>query len=153
LSAELELAEEIVAATPELDVALFTGDDPESTEFRDRLDRVTDETFDRFFHPEFELHSLLEAFGGGVYRGRQGLKQWTSDVAVGFSSFVRRGVEVSEVSPGVVLIGFQIDAIGRISGAPISFETWSVARFADGKLLSFETVETRERALNILSGP
>jgi hypothetical protein len=152
LSAELDLAEEIVAATPELDVELFTAEDPESTEFRRRLDRVTDETFDRYFHPQFELRSKLEAFGGGTYRGREGLKHWTSDVAIGFSSFVRRGIEVSEVSPGVILIGLRIEAVGRISRAPISFETWSIARFADRKLRSFETVDGRDQALNMLTG-
>jgi hypothetical protein len=152
MSAELELAEEIVAVTPELDAEMFTGDDPESPEFAERLERLTDRTFDRYFHPEFELRSLLEAFGGGSYRGREGLTEWASDVAVGFSSFVRRGIEVSEASPGVILIGLRIEAVGRISGAPISFETWSIARFEDGKLRSFETVDSRDQALNMLIG-
>jgi hypothetical protein len=152
MSAELELAEELVAVTPEVDAEIFTADDPESLEFVDRLERVTDEMFDRFFHPDFELRSLLEVFGGS-YRGRQGLKRWAADVAAGFSSFVRRGIEVTEVSPGTVLIGLEIEAVGRISGAPIRFETWSVARFEDGRLRSFETVESRDKALNMLSRP
>jgi len=153
MSAELELAEEMVAVTPRLDAEVFTEDDPESPEFAERLERVTDAMFERYFHPEFELRSLLEAFGGGSYEGREGLKRWVHDVAVGFSSFVRRGIEVTEVSPGTVLIGLHVDAVGRISGAPITFETWSVGRFEDGRLRSFETVETRDKALNMLKRP
>jgi hypothetical protein len=141
----------MIAITPELDAELFTGDDPESAEFVERLERVTDRVFERYFHPEFELRSKLEAFGGGSYPGREGLTEWATDVAAGFSSFIRRGIEVSEVSPGVILIGLRIEAVGRISGAPISFETWSIARFEEGKLRSFETVDSRDQALNMLA--
>ncbi|MFL5870917.1 MAG: hypothetical protein ACJ75R_07530 [Solirubrobacterales bacterium] len=153
MSAELELAEEMVELTPEVDAELFAGDDPDSPEFGRRLERITDRMFERYFHPDFELRSMLVAFGGGrPYRGREGLMRWATDVATGFSSFVRRGLEVTEIAPGAILIGLRAEAVGRLSGAPIEFDTWSACRFDDGRLRSFETFDTRDQALNMLTG-
>jgi ketosteroid isomerase-like protein len=89
-------------------------------------------------HPDVEIHTAAGVFTGSVYRGREGLERWVSDMEEAFDEWELEIDELDEVKPGRVLGIGSVHLRGRGSGAPVDEPCAWVLDHADGLLTRFE---------------
>jgi ketosteroid isomerase-like protein len=89
-------------------------------------------------HPDVEIHSAAAVVTGSVYRGREGLERWVSDMEEAFDEWQLEIDELDEVKPGRVLGIGSVHLRGRGSGAPVDEPCAWVLDHVDGLLTRFE---------------
>jgi ketosteroid isomerase-like protein len=96
-------------------------------------------SFDQdWVHPDVEIHSAAAVVTGSVYRGREGLERWVSDMEEAFDEWQLEINELDEVKPGRVLGIGSVHLRGRGSGAPVDEPCAWVLDHVDGLLTRFE---------------
>ena len=96
-------------------------------------------TFDQeWVHPDVEIHSAVGVVSGTVYRGREGLARWVSDMEEVFDEWQLEIDDLDEVKPGRVLGIGSVHLRGRGSGAPVDQPCAWLLDHADGLLTRFE---------------
>jgi ketosteroid isomerase-like protein len=101
-------------------------------------------TFDpRWTDPDVEIHSAAANLSGTVYRGREGLERWVSDMEEAFDEWQLELHELDEVAPGRVLGIGAIHLRGRGSGATVDQPCAWLLDHVDGVLTRFEPFPNR----------
>jgi ketosteroid isomerase-like protein len=110
-------------------------------------------TFDpNWVHPDVEIHSAAGGVSGSVYRGREGLERWVSDMVEVFDEWQLEIDELDEVKPGRVLGIGSVHLRGRGSGAPVDQPCAWLLDHVDGLLTRFEPFLNRvEEAREVAS--
>ncbi len=103
------------------------------------------ETFLEGMHPEIEFIPR-RAPVQGAYQGHDGVREFFADNAENLDVFEVRIDELHEVEDQVVAIG-SVRIKGKGSGAEVTVPTATVIAFRDGKIIRFEELGDRARAL------
>src|SRR5438093_1205276 len=82
---------------------------------------------------DVELRTPFEAVGG-VYEGREGIKQWLADIEDASSDFRIELQRAEVVGADRVLAYMRVSSHGRVSGIAADSESTNVYDFAAGKI-------------------
>jgi ketosteroid isomerase-like protein len=117
-------------------------------------------------HDEVEWRPALTAGGhleGAVYRGRDGLVRYFTDLDAEFASTHLTAESIEPVREGRVLFRGRVRAVGRASGVSLDVPVWSVWEVRDGKVLrgtgfmseaeALEAAGVRQSPLRPAAGP
>jgi len=104
------------------------------------LDRVNE---DVSWHP-----ANAQLLGMGAMHGKERLRTYfTRDMAEAFTGFTTEAVQVEDLGENGVLVQSRYEGAGRVSGAPVRLDTFSLFRFREGKIACFSDYDTRAEAL------
>ena len=101
-------------------------------------------------HEDCEVHPVLGAnLAANVYRGHEGVRQWTRDLWGEWESFE---VSVGEVTERGDWLLYEVGILGRgrASGADIDAELFHLARMRDGLIVRIEGFRERDAAVRAL---
>ena len=102
-------------------------------------------------HSESEARPILGAnIGTGVYRGREGLRDWMHDLHGEWEAFETRVTAIEE-SGDRTLCTIHVRARGRASGAAIEGEMYHLLEFRDGLIWRLEAFLDRNTAMQALT--
>jgi ketosteroid isomerase-like protein len=102
-------------------------------------------------HPESEARPILGAnIGTGVYRGRDGLRDWMRDLHGEWEAFETRVTGVEERGERT-LCTIHVRARGRASGADIEGEMYHLLEFREGLIWRLEAFLDRDTAVQALA--
>jgi len=113
---------------------------------RERFERWNrgEHTFDPdWTHPDLEIHAAAAELSGNVYRGREGLERWVSDMEEAFDEWQLDLDELEEAGPGRVLGIGRVHLRGRGSGATFDEPCAWLFDHVDGVLTRFEPFPNR----------
>lgn len=98
-----------------------------------------DHSFDpEWTDPNVEIHTAVGEFGGTVYSGFEGLRQWVDDMHEVFDEWRLDLQELEEVDPGRVLAVGSVHLRGRGSGATVDQPCAWLFDHTDGVMTRFE---------------
>jgi ketosteroid isomerase-like protein len=101
--------------------------------------------------PEIELHSRFTgAVGAKVYRGHEGLGEWSRDLQEVWEYFEVELESLTQLDDGRVLALATLHGKGRGSGLELQEKVAHISTFRDGRLLELQTYTDRTEALKPL---
>jgi ketosteroid isomerase-like protein len=83
---------------------------------------------------------------GGTYHGHEGIRTWWDGIFSAFPDFNIEVISLRGISD-MTLGNLCIRGRGEGSGAPFEDVVWQAGRVRDGKVVWWQTFETREEAL------
>jgi len=98
--------------------------------------RVFLDHYDEFFHPAYVFRPAIAQLGGEVYRGRDGVDRWLSDMETIATDYTLRDIEIRAVGEDHLLILGQMHLTGRESGASFEGEYGWALELEDGLVIS-----------------
>jgi hypothetical protein len=107
------------------------------------------EAFIAYCHPQIEFHSAMDAVGGGVYRGHDGLRSWhreTEDAWEGIHIEPEAFFDLGQQT----LVFYATHGRGRHSGVEVAMPAAQVARWRNGLCIHSKSYVHREDALRDL---
>ena len=102
------------------------------------------------FDPAVELHSAFAAVGGGVYRGREGVRNWHRDMQDAWGSEIRVEPERYFDCGEDLLMFWIVHGRGSHSGAEVAMPGALVTRWRDNRMTYWRSYARREDALRDL---
>jgi ketosteroid isomerase-like protein len=99
--------------------------------------------------PEVEIHSALTS---DVYRGYEGVVQWTREIDDQFSDWQIQFDDVDESREGVLLVTGSIVMRGRQSGVDLEQSASWVLELREGRLLRLRNFVGQTGAAKFLAG-
>ena len=101
-------------------------------------------------HPDAEARPILGAnIGASVYRGREGLRAWFTDLHQEWETFQTRVTRIDERGERALLT-IDVHARGRASGVVIEGDLYHVVEVRDGMILRLEAFQDRDAAMQAL---
>jgi ketosteroid isomerase-like protein len=101
-------------------------------------------------HPDAEARPILGAnIGVSVYRGREGLREWFTDLHQEWETFQTRVTRIDERGDGAVLT-IDVHARGRASGVVIDGDLYHLVELRDGMILRLEAFRDKDAAMQAL---
>jgi len=101
-------------------------------------------------HPDAEARPILGAnIGASVYHGRDGLREWFTDLHQEWETFETRVIDIVERGERA-LCTIDIHARGRASGVVIVGDLYHVVEIRDGLILRLEAFRDRDAAMRAL---
>ena len=101
-------------------------------------------------HPDAEARPILGAnIGVSVYRGREGLRDWFTDLHQEWETFQTRVTRIDERGDRAVLT-IDIHARGRVSGVVIDGDLYHLVELRDGMILRLEAFRDKDAAMQAL---
>jgi ketosteroid isomerase-like protein len=97
-------------------------------------------------HPDAVFTPLVAGVAGQSYRGEQGIRDWVATIDEEFESFWAVWDEIEDHGDFVLSAG-NLHGRGRTSGVEVSRPSVHIARFEGGKVVWWQTYDTREEAL------
>jgi ketosteroid isomerase-like protein len=108
------------------------------------------EAFIAYFDPSVEMHSAFAAFGGDVYHGHDGMREYFRDLEDAWGDEIRGEVEAYFDLGEHTLAFYVLHGRGRHSGAEVAMPLAHVIRWRDGLVVYFKVYAHREDALSDL---
>jgi ketosteroid isomerase-like protein len=101
-------------------------------------------------HPDAEFKTAIAAtdVAGGVYKGEDGLRQWTRDLDEALEDLGGEFEEIHELDGGRYLLSGRFRGRGRGSGAEFDVQMYWVYVLEDGLLKRFEAHFDQQDALD-----
>lgn len=96
--------------------------------------------------PEIEIHTPLSSTKGTPYRGRNGARQWISDIDEQFEEWYSRPDEWNDLPDGRVLVLGDLHMRGRESGIELDQPMGWLLTFRDGMLTRYEVFIDHDEA-------
>jgi ketosteroid isomerase-like protein len=101
-------------------------------------------------HPDAEARPILGAnIGVSVYRGREGLREWFTDLHQEWETFQTRVTRIDECGDRAVLT-IDVHARGRASGVVIDGDLYHLVELRDGMILRLEAFRDKDAAMQAL---
>jgi ketosteroid isomerase-like protein len=101
-------------------------------------------------HPDAEARPILGAnIGVSVYHGRDGLREWFTDLHQEWETFQTRVTRIDERGDRAVLT-IDVYARGRASGAVIEGDLYHLVELRDGMILRLEAFRDKDAAMQAL---
>jgi ketosteroid isomerase-like protein len=101
-------------------------------------------------HPDAVARPILGAnIGVSVYRGREGLREWFTDLHQEWETFRTRVTRIDGRGDRALLT-IDIHARGRASGVVIDGELYHVVELGDGMILRLEAFRDKDAAMQAL---
>ena len=101
-------------------------------------------------HPDAEARPILGAnIGASVYRGREGLREWFTDLHQEWETFQTRVTRIHERGDRAVLT-IDLHARGRASGVVIDTDMYHLVELRDGMILRLEAFRDKDAAMRAL---
>jgi ketosteroid isomerase-like protein len=97
-------------------------------------------------HPEIEVHDH-DIPDAGVYRGHDGVRDWTADFSSAFESFALEPQEYIDGGDGKVVLVVRLSARGKASGVSVERLDGMVWTIRDGKTVRLDYYGSRAEAL------
>lgn len=112
------------------------------------------DAFVECLHPDVEWEENGDVPGARVmYRGREEVRAWFEEVLrEPWERFEIEIEEIEEPSPGAVVSGQRITALGRGSGVEIDLRFWTASWFEDGLVVKRKVFWTREEGYTAVRG-
>ena len=105
------------------------------------------EAFIAYCHPEIEFHSVMDAIGGAVYRGHDGLRSYHRDTEEAWGDDIRLEPE-AYFDLGEYTLSFLVArGRGSQSGVEVVLAGAQVLRWRDGLIVFHRGYADREDAL------
>ena len=102
--------------------------------------------------PEAEVHDH-DIPDAGVYRGHDGLRDWTADFSAAFESFALVPLEYIDAGDGRVVLIARLSARGKASGVLVERLDGMVWTIRDGKTVRLDYYGSRAEALEAVGLP
>lgn len=103
-------------------------------------------------HPEFEVHDH-DIPDAGVYRGHDGVRDWTADFSGAFESFALEPLEYIDAGDGKVVLVARLSARGKESGVSVERLDGMVWTIRDGKTVRLDYYGSRAEAFEAAGLP
>jgi ketosteroid isomerase-like protein len=101
-------------------------------------------------HPDAEARPILGAnIGVSVYRGREGLREWFTDLHQEWETFETRVTRIDERGHRAVLT-IDIHARGRASGVVIEGDLYHLVELREGMIMRLEAFRDKDAAMQAL---
>jgi ketosteroid isomerase-like protein len=101
-------------------------------------------------HPDAEARPILGAnIGVSVYRGREGLREWFTDLHQEWETFQTRVTRIDERGNRAVLT-IDIHARGRASGVVIEGDLYHLVELREGMIMRLEAFRDKDAAMQAL---
>lgn len=101
----------------------------------DATNRRDADAFVAALDPDVEWEdNLFGTAGGQTYHGAAGVREWLAQVWEPWETLHIDPVEIATAPDGRLLVGFELTARGKESGAETNAQFWTVSEIADGKL-------------------
>jgi ketosteroid isomerase-like protein len=114
----------------------------------DATNRGDADAFVANLSPDVEWEDdLFGTEGGRTYRGTEEMRDWLRQVWEPWESLHMEADEIVSASAGRVVVGFELTASGKESGAETRARFWTVCGIADGKIRTRRTFRDRDEAL------
>jgi ketosteroid isomerase-like protein len=101
-------------------------------------------------HPDAEARPILGAnIGASVYHGREGLREWFTDLHQEWETFQTRVIRIDKHGDHAILT-IDIHARGRASGVVIDGDLYHLVELRDGMILRLEAFRDKDAAMRAL---
>jgi ketosteroid isomerase-like protein len=100
-----------------------------------------------FADPNCEYTSIVAGVEPKVYRGRDGLRRYHSDLAEAFDEWRNEVEEVFDLTPDTVYATIRSRVVGKGSGVAVEAQLAVIFVFSGGKIVRGGTYPSREAAL------
>jgi ketosteroid isomerase-like protein len=111
------------------------------------FNRADIDEFASYCDPDIEFHSIFEAVGGAVYRGRDGVKRWHSDLEETWGKDIRVEPQAFFRLDEHTLALFLVRARGRQSRVDVAMPNAQLAKWRDGLCVYLKTFASKAEAL------
>jgi ketosteroid isomerase-like protein len=91
--------------------------------------------------------TLFWTEGGRTYRGVAEVREWLSQVWEPWATLHMEAREITHAGDDRLLVGFELTARGKESGAETQAHFWTVSEIADGKIRTRRSFRDRAQAL------
>jgi ketosteroid isomerase-like protein len=114
----------------------------------DATNRGDADAFVATLSPDVEWEdNLFWTEGARTYRGAAEVREWLAQVWEPWESLRMEALEIIAASDGHLLVGFELTASGKESGAETQARFWTVSRIADGKIRTRKAYLDRAEAI------
>jgi ketosteroid isomerase-like protein len=114
----------------------------------DATNRRDPDAFVAALSPDVEWEdNLFWTEGGRAYRGAAEVREWLNRVWEPWESLHMEALEISPGGDDRLLVGFELTARGKESGAETRARFWTVSEIADGKIRRRRSFRDRAQAL------
>jgi ketosteroid isomerase-like protein len=90
--------------------------------------------------------TLFWTEGGRTYRGAEEVREWLDQVWAPWEALHMEAQEITSAGDDRVVIGFELTARGKESGAETQAQFWTVSEIADGRIRTRRTFRDRAEA-------
>jgi ketosteroid isomerase-like protein len=92
--------------------------------------------------------AIAPLLGLGAIRGKERIKRFfLVDIDEGFTEFSATPAAVEDLGGDSVLVQTHYAGYGRVSGAPVTLDSFSLFTFRNGKIASYRDYDTKAEAL------
>jgi ketosteroid isomerase-like protein len=114
----------------------------------DATNRGDPDAFVAALSPDVEWEdNLFWTEGDRTYRGAAEVRDWLNQVWEPWETLRMEALEITPAGDGRLLVGFELTARGKESGAETRARFWTVSQIADGKIRTRQAFRDRARAL------
>jgi ketosteroid isomerase-like protein len=114
----------------------------------DATNRRDPEAFVAALSPDVEWQdNLFGTEANRTYRGAVEMREWLSRVWEPWETLHMEALEITPASDDRIVVGFELTARGKESGAETRARFWTISRIAGGKIRSRRSFGARAEAL------